>query len=631
MCGLFGFVGRAEHDNLVECAKTLTHRGPDAFSSHSDPDRPVFLAHCRLSIIDLSDRALQPMSSPDQQVWIVFNGEIYNYKSVRRELEQLGRRFRTESDTEVILQAYEVWGRQCLYRLTGMFAFAVWDRRKNQLLLARDRLGIKPLYIYRSKNAIAFASEPKALLELPCYKLEIDQHGLATYLLYGYVIGRPSIWRGIERLPPASWAVYDLSTDQWTEGTYWKLENRPQNWTLDEATDHLEKLLDSVVADHLIADVPVGVLLSGGLDSSLIAASAARNHPGIEAFSVGYSDWDCSETEDARAVAEHCHLPHHVHVLDQSSFGKPGRVLDFYDEPLADTAIFPTAAACETARQHAKVALTGDGGDELFGGYLWYLQLEATPYRRKLAYFVESFRRKIGMGRTWPMGVANRGEYYRFLNSPSFHLEGMLELFPWLDRAECEGIIKRLSVDMISESAGRYRRWQLFDAATYLVDNNLVRVDRASMAFGLEVRVPYVDHRIVEFAFTLPDHLCIQDDETKVVLRQLARSRLPSRSLSKLKQGFSSPIGKFWPAGEMASSFRDGALVTNNVIEKERLMQLLDRPAGGHKPYQIWVLAVLEHWYGRWFNKSQGGSTSINYDLLMPALKNISNPGPIGG
>ena len=624
MCGLFGFVGRAEHDNLVKCAKTLTHRGPDAFSSHADCEHSVFLAHCRLSIIDLSDRATQPMSSADQQVWVVFNGEIYNYRSVRRELEQLGRQFRTESDTEVILQAYEVWGRQCLYRLTGMFAIAIWDRRKKQLFLARDRLGIKPLYIYRGKDVVAFASEPKALLELPCYKLEIEPHGLISYLLYGYVIGRPSIWKGIERLPPGHWAIHDLSTNKWTEGAYWNLENRPQNWTLDDATDHMEELLDTVVSDHLIADVPIGVLLSGGLDSSLIAASAARSHPEIESFSVGFPDWERNETEDALAVAEHCHLRHHVHMLDRASFGTPGKVLDFYDEPLADTAVFPTAAACEMARQHAKVALTGDGGDELFGGYLWYLQLEATPYRRKLAYFVESFRRKLGIGRPWPTGVANRGEYYRMLNAPSFHLDGILELFPWLNRTDCDAFVEMVSPDMIPQSVGRYRRWQLFDAATYLKDNNLVRVDRASMAFGLEVRVPYVDHRIVEFAFSLPENLCIENSETKVVLRQLARRRLPQRSLSKVKQGFSSPIDKFWPAGDMITSFRDGALAAENVIDKQKLMHLLDSPPAGNKPYQIWILAVLEHWYRRWFSTSQSGRSSTNHGLLLPALKNVS-------
>ena len=277
MCGLFGFVGRADPDKLVECAKTLTHRGPDAFSTYTDPDHPVFLAHCRLSIIDLSDRALQPMSSPDGQVSLVFNGEIYNFRALRKELEQLGRRFRTESDTEVILHAYEVWGQKCLERLNGMFAIAVWDRRKNQLLLARDRLGIKPLYVYRGHKFIAFASEPRALAELPEFNAEIDQHGLVTYLLYGYVIGRPSIWRRVERLPPGSWAAYDLAADRWTEGVFWKLENQPREWTLEDATDRLQELLDTVVAEHLVADVPIGVLLSGGLDSSLIAASAARH------------------------------------------------------------------------------------------------------------------------------------------------------------------------------------------------------------------------------------------------------------------------------------------------------------------------------------------------------------------
>lgn len=600
MCGLFGFVGRADRDKLVECAKTLTHRGPDAFSSYSDPDQSVFLAHCRLSVIDLSDRALQPMSSEDGQVCLVFNGEIYNYRTLRRDLEKLGRRFRTDSDTEVLLQAYEVWGRKCLERLTGMFALAIWDRRRNQLFLARDRLGIKPLYIYRGHQTVAFASEPKALIGLPEYKAELDQHGLITYLLYGYVIGRPSIWRGIERLPAGHWAIYDLAADRWTEESFWKLENHPLDWSLDDATDRLQELLDTVVADHLVADVPVGVLLSGGLDSSLIAASAARAHPGIQSFTVGFSGWNRSETEDARAVANHCHLPHYVHVLDKPTFGNPERVLDFFDEPLADTGIFPTATACEMARQHATVALSGDGGDELFGGYLWYLQLEATPMRRKLAFFVESFRRQIGIGRRWPHGIANRGEYYRLLNSPSFSLDDMLALFPWLDRNRSREIVEWLSVASVPQGCGRYRRWQLFDAGTYLIDNNLTRVDRASMAFGLEVRVPFLDHRLVEFAFSLPERLCIADNETKVLLRNLAHRRLPEHSLTKLKQGFSCPIERYWPASEMSASIRHGALIAENIVDPDRLLRLLDGPDLGHTPYQIWMLAALDRWCQRW-------------------------------
>ncbi|HEY3964467.1 MAG TPA: asparagine synthase (glutamine-hydrolyzing) [Planctomycetaceae bacterium] len=600
MCGLFGLVGRADRDKLVECARMLSHRGPDAFSSYSDEKWPVFLAHCRLSIIDLSDRALQPMSSHDGQVCLVFNGEIYNFRALRTELEQLGRRFRTDSDTEVILHAYEVWGSKCLERLTGMFAIGIWDRRRNQLLLARDRLGIKPLYVYRGHKTIAFASEPKALVGLPDYNPEIDQHGLVTYLLYGYVIGRPSIWRDIERLPPGSWAVYDLSAERWTEGIYWKLENQPQDWTLEDATDRMQDLLDTVVADHMVADVPVGVMLSGGLDSSLIAASAARARPAVQTFTIGFAGWDLSETDDASAVANYLRLPHHVHVLDMSTFGNPQRVLDLFDEPLADTGIFPTATACEMARQHATVALSGDGGDELFGGYVWYLQLEALPMRRKLAYFVESFRRQMGVGRVWPQGVANRGEYYRFLNAPSFNLDEMAALFPWLDQARSREILEAISNNVVPRGCGRYRRWQLYDAGKYLIDNNLTRVDRSSMAFGLEVRVPFLDHRIVEFAFSLPEHLCIADSETKVLLRHLANRRLPPHNVAKLKQGFSCPIERYWPAKEMAASVRGGTLVSEEIVSRNQVDHLLDGSGFSNTPYQIWVLAALERWSQRW-------------------------------
>ncbi len=600
MCGVFGFIGDVDHGDLEAAAKTLAHRGPDAFGVHVDSDHRVFLAHCRLAIIDRASRADQPMSSEDGSVTLCFNGEIYNHGQLRRELVAAGFRFRTTSDTEVILQAYRAWGRACFERLTGMFALAIWDRARSRLLLARDRLGIKPLYLHRSRGMVAFASEAKALLAIPAFPRHIDHRGMISYLMYGYTMGRSTIWNGIERVLPGHWTELDLSANRWTEGQYWDLEPRPQSWDAHDALDRLRELLDQVVSDHLEAEVPLGILLSGGLDSSLVAASAVRMRPGIDAFSIGFSGWDRSEADDARDVAAHLGMRHQLDTLDTASFASPERVLDLFDEPMADTAVFPTVAVCEAARAHATVVLSGDGGDELFGGYLWYLQLEATPVRRRLAYLVETVRRGIGLGRSWPNGIANPTEYHRMLCSPSFSFDEALMLFPWLDRETCMDALEEIARLQSDHRFGRYKRWQLFDARSYLVDNNLARVDRASMAFGLEVRVPLLDHRLVEFAFSLPSTLCIDQGETKVALRRLARERLPTRCSSKSKQGFSTPIHRYWPEADMARTVRGGSLVHQGFIDARGLDRLWNGSRGSHAPYQTWTLAVLEHWCRRW-------------------------------
>ena len=253
------------------------------------------------------------------------------------------------------------------------------------------------------------------------------------------------------------------------------------------------------------------------------------------------------------------------------------------------------------------MALSGDGGDELFGGYNWYVQMESNKVRRRLAFFAESIRRRMGMGREWPLGLSDYGEYYRFLNAPSFNLRQISELFPWLNRGVCAERLAELSERPLKSQASGSRRWQSFDAETYLVDNNLTRVDRVSMAHGLEVRVPLLDHRLVEFAFTLPDELTISKGETKVLLREAARKKLPAKNISKLKQGFSCPIERYWPVQEMAASLQDGALVQNHLIDGDSLNRLLNGPQYAHTPYQIWVLAALDRWCMTWFMGSDVG------------------------
>jgi asparagine synthase (glutamine-hydrolysing) len=600
MCGLFGYIGECSSDRLRRCAQTLTHRGPDAFGEYHDPDSRVYLAHCRLSIIDLSERSQQPMASANGRLQLVFNGEIYNYRELRKELESAGCRFCTTSDTEVILHAYALWGRACLDRLVGMFVFAAWDRDRRELFLARDRLGIKPLYIVRGDGFFAFASEAKALLGLPGYSRSINAHGLVTFLLYSYVIGRESIWQGMERLPPGQWLLLDVDSGREESGTFWKLPRGVERYSLEEAMERVDALLEKVVSDHLVADVPVGVLLSGGLDSGLVAAHAARSHPETDTYSMGFVDWEQNELDGARSIAEHLGLPNTPYVLEQADFLDVERTLGIFDEPIGDTAIFPTEYVCRMARRHVKVALSGDGGDELFGGYIWYLNLEGDPFWRQLTFLVESMRRAVGLGRSWPRGCANHMEYHRMLTSPSFSESEIMDLFPWLENGLCTRVQEEVGREC-PKMGGGYKRWQYFDAATYLVDNNLVRVDRASMAHGLEVRVPFVDHRLAEIAFSLPDEFCVDGRQTKVLMRELARHHLPEATTTRRKQGFSFPLFRLWTLDRMIDSIRKGRLMREGIISPAGVNRLLDELRVDNRPYQIWLLAVLEFWCRRWW------------------------------
>ena len=276
------------------------------------------------------------------------------------------------------------------------------------------------------------------------------------------------------------------------------------------------------------------------------------------------------------------------------------QTLDIFDEPLGDTSIFPTEYICRMARRYVKVGLSGDGGDELFAGYSWYLQMEANPVRRKLSFFVESARRVLGVGRPWPAGCANRLEYQRLLASPSFSVAEILELFPWVDRDVCFGVQEEMS-RKFDPAGSAYKRWQLFDAETFLVDNNLTRVDRASMAHGLEVRVPFVDHRLVEFAFSLPDKLNVNGAETKSLVRASARRLLPERAAAGRKQGFSFPLHRLWPLHRMVDSIRKGALMQEGIISSAAVYRLLNEMRTDNRPFQIWLLAALEYWARRWW------------------------------
>ncbi len=558
MCGIAGILRSdgavAARSDVERMIAVLAHRGPDGSGIRAVG--PVALGHRRLAVIDATPAASQPMVSDDGSVWVVFNGEIYDFPAPRRELERAGRRFRTRSDTEVILQAYLEWGERFVERLDGMFAIAIWDGRDRRLRLYRDRPGIKPLYWTYDGRIFAFASELKAIEKLDgVLDLRIDRTALWDFLGYRYVPAPKTLYQGVCKLLPATRLVLDLDAGRVEAAEpYWRLPLRSTPIAADDAAAELRRLAARALDEQLVADVPVGFFLSGGLDSSTLVALASQRHRDLATFSIGFDDQDHSETRHARTVAERFATRHHEAILDAAeTAGLFGKLRRWYDEPFADTSAFPTWLVSRWARRSVTVALSGDGGDELFGGYRWYrlfgrLHPIARGWWRGACGRVD--RAKQRLRRTNPI---RRG-----LNALTLVATDDLELYGRLmggmGRAERWGYARNLGIDADYDDWWHFRRhWreemplrtrlQYLDFHTFLPDDVLTKVDRVSMAHSLEVRVPLLARSIVEFAFSLPEDVRYHGGRLKGILKLAARDLLPPEILSRPKKGFSSPPG----------------------------------------------------------------------------------------
>jgi len=598
MCGIFGSFNVADADESL--CSVLQHRGPDGAGYYHDPVFPVALGHNRLSIIDLSDAGHQPMCNEDKTVWITFNGEIYNFQELRPELEAKGHIFGSNTDTEVIIHAYEEWGKDCLLRFNGMFAFCIWDRNKKLLFLARDRLGIKPLYYSDSAGRLIFGSEPKVILSHPGFQRGISNPALISYLIYRYVAGGQSIWKGIKKLLPGHCLSYDLEKQKLTIHQYWSLKAKQKKRSKEEALDRFNELFTSAVKYRLISDVPVGVFLSGGVDSSAITGVASQLSPHINTFSIGFSESNRSELDDARVVADHLKTTHHQAKVNSGNISDLKSIFATLDEPLGDSSIIPTYLVCREGRKYAKVILAGDGGDELMGGYNWYTQFRQIMMIRPIAMLLGP---ALGMlGRTGRLVSAAKDpcELYRQLTSPRFSLGEIQKLFPHVNKEDFPESENYLLKHYYRNDLQPYKRWQYVDAHTFMTDDILAKVDRASMANSLEVRVPFLDHRLVEFAFALPDNLCINRGEKKYLLKEYLKKRVPSKIINKPKQGFSCPITTYWPIKQMIQEVDDGMLLQNGMLAKAGWMQLRNQKRIPYRESKIWLIAVLEKWAGEW-------------------------------
>ncbi len=615
MCGIIGVASRtavSERGWLALGRDVLRHRGPDDAGEWWSADACVGLGHRRLAIIDLSPAGHQPMQDAGGGLCIVFNGEIYNFADLRQELIAKGHAFRSHSDTEVILAAYREWGTDCLSRLNGMFAFALYDSRRRQLFIARDRAGEKPLFYAPTHGALRFASELKGLMADPALARRIDREALDCYLAMGFVPGERSMLQGVKKLPPAHALVFDLNNGQTRLWRYWQLPELSASAAKGEGDeagllDELENLLEDAVRRQLVADVPVGVLLSGGVDSSLVTAMAVRAAPKVKTFTIrfpGFGQYD--ETEHARLIARHFGTEHVELVAAESTVDLLPLLARQFDEPMVDSSMIPTFLVSRLVREHCTVALGGDGGDELFGGYphynrlLWMQEhLGGIPQNLRLA-AAKAAQALLPVGykgRNWLQGLGVDLQAGLPLIASVFDRGTRRRLMA--RHGAWELAAERIREQRIPESADLLQRATRMDFGNYLAEQILVKVDRASMLNSLEVRAPMLDFRVIEFAFgKVPSRLKATASSRKVLLKKLAARVLPREFDQRRKQGFSIPLASWLQSGPWETFFRETLLGSDNTIfdHKEVSKLLAGHAKGRVNSERLFALVLFELW-----------------------------------
>ena len=625
MCGVSGVYNiEGVIERGPDSLELLAHRGPDAEGHfRTDHPVPVWLGHRRLTIIDLSEEANQPFR--DGGLVLVYNGEIYNYRELRGQLEADGYRFRTSSDTEVLLAAWKRWGPACLTKLRGMFAFAILEERTGRLYLARDPFGIKPLYIYRRGRGLAFASEAKALAGLLGPDLSVDIDGLVASLMYYWVPEGHSAFGGLERLRPGHWAMIDPDGN-YSETCYFDPVEELAHGDMTMTADELENVVAESVRAHLIADVPVGAFLSGGLDSSIIAAIAARNGSEMSCFTIAFRPEDSAfeampdDARYARMVAKMNNLPLTEIEIAPDIVEMLPRMVEVLDEPIGDPAAINTVLICEAARQAGiKVLLSGMGADELFGGYRKHQAAIYAQRYRKLPRWV---RRGVvePVVERLPVATRSRGLRYarwakRFIGfasmseSEAFHRSYALfgrsdfadlvspELMQIVDRllAEHEAVYSSVpDLDLVN-------RMCFTDSQMFMTGLNLTYTDRASMSESTEVRVPYIDVEVAKAAFSTPGSAKIHGSRRKAILRDAAKDLLPATIIDRPKGLFSAPL-RSWIRGDLSSMIDDlvvgGRLVRDGILRKGSVVSMVedDRAGTSDRSKELWELLTLEIW-----------------------------------
>jgi len=607
-------------------------------------DEQVYLGHLRLSIIDLSETGHQPMSNDSGEIWISYNGEIYNYREIRKQLEQGGYRFNSQSDTEVVIKAYERWGTECVHRFRGMFAFALWDGRRKRLLLFRDRAGVKPLYYGRLGETIVFGSELRAVRQFPGIGSQIDANALSHFLQFGYISPPSTIFTDVKTVRPGHFVEIDIMGDT-RETKYWDIqsiyqqgmeEQRSGLWdrrTESDVEEEFEELLAQAFRYRMVADVPVGLFLSGGIDSTAVAAILAKKL-GIDlnTYTIGFHDKHFNEAESAKQIATELGTNHTELYIDQTTLLEGiDQFTEVFDEPFGDSSGVPTHLLCGLARKHVKVALSADGGDELFCGYSRYrvanryyqLQKQLTkPISRVAAAFmgalpvtaIEAAYSKLSSRDGTPAGLSDKvlkvKRMLRGRNAAGIY-EGATS--DWFGNAH-SAILESNEPPPVNDIAGRFKalddasfmhKMMCTDFQKYMVDDVLVKLDRASMSVSLEVREPFLDHDLVDFSVRLPLHYKYRDGQSKYILRKILSRYVEPHHISRPKQGFAAPLGA-WLRGplrrlveQQLSPARIGSTAVFSVPAVEKALKRFYAD-GEVSANEIWYLLEFQLWHDRW-------------------------------
>lgn len=619
MCGIAGFLGVGNKDNLLDMMAFLHHRGPDDEGVYIDGQ--VYLGHKRLSIIDLSENGRQPMSNEDNSIWLVFNGEIYNFQALRIDLVNKGHRFRSNTDSEVIIHLYEDYGIGVFERLNGMFAFALWNNKQKKLYLARDRMGQKPIYYSFINGTFIFASELKAILEHPMFEKRLNLKTVAKFLFYEHVPTPDSIWEGISQLNPASYLIYDSEEKHYSISKYWRISYLPR-LSLKEAdyTELLEENLIQAIKRHLIADVPVGVYLSGGMDSSTVAYYSQKIlNGGLKTFTVAFKEDTFGEQYKAKETARLLKSEHHEINFGAQDFLKTTfEIIPKLDSPFADSSLIPAYFLNKFARDYIKVALGGEGGDEIFVGYpvyrahelLKYLRAVPNSMRKSIVIPIINSLRVSYKNETWGYRLKKFIEADGYLDNPYYCQQIWLGAFGPIHLLKLfkKDFHEAIDLSNLFENIDLYRQdadenEELIDGLMrqtqhkYLMDDGLTKADRASMLNSLEMRAPLLDNELVEWVNRIPFNLKYKKGKSKVILRRLMEDKLPGNITKGQKRGFTPPIAE-WFVKDFHGHVKEYIFLDNNLFNKDYIEQLWGEHISKKQNHRkiLWTLFVWNLW-----------------------------------
>jgi asparagine synthase (glutamine-hydrolysing) len=587
MCGIFGIVNTQSpvDTHIVKQANnTLYHRGPDDDGIFISNDHTLALGHTRLSFIDLSDSGKQPISSPNQKIHVTFNGEIYNYQELRKELEP-SYHFQTQTDTEVIIAAYQTWGISFINKLKGMFAFGLYDSSKDKLYLVRDRFGIKPLYYINDGKKLIFASEIKAILASESVAADIDYSSLCDFFVYRYIPSPKTIWKNIYKIPSAHYLEFDTKSLDEKSSCYWELKTDNIKASSSELVKEIGNKITHSVQQHLVADVPIGSFLSGGYDSSALVYYMKSLGVNPKTFSIGFENWQKSEDYFAAQVAKHLNVENKSVIANEESLNLLDIMPDVYDEPIADISIIPTYMVSKLARESVKAVFSGEGADELFGGYTWqseFMSQHDSGFWKSL--FSSNKKRDTVSfyANAMSMGRFDRTELIDMLH-PRLH-QYIPNDVDWFYRKNYDPSLSPL------------KSIQMMDIKCFMGELVLTKVDRASMANSLEVRVPFLDHELFETVFSVNEQAYFKKDQTKYLLYQNIENHMPQEILNRKKQGFVGPDSYYMNMDYYKKELKNSTLVANQIINRAYVDALLKETYN----WKLWKILVMEKWFKRW-------------------------------